>query len=210
MARKKKTRWTHRKKTKNSRATPTPLEAAQAWDSLTNDVTSARKGVIGEIFKPARKKFKRMKVTVKGLWETLSADLVDMRKYADENDGYQHILTCMDNFSKWAWAVPVLNKSGPTITEAMRTILMEKKRPIKFIHVDQGTEFFNSDFQKLMSEYGIKLYHTFSVLKCPMIERLVFRIRIKIRNILLFFFLRFQVQPNFKANDAQGILYSRQ
>lgn len=136
---------------------------------------SERDGVIKELFKNARRNYPRLKVIVKGRFETLSADLVDMQKYAKENNGYKYILTVICNFSKWAWAIPLKDKSGPTVATAMEEILDEMNlrdlRLVKHIFTDEGKEFFNSHFKALMKKHSIKLYHSFSGIKSPIIER---------------------------------------
>jgi hypothetical protein len=69
----------------------------------------------------------RRRVVVPQIDHTWQADLVDVSKYADENDGYKFLLTCIDVFSKYAWAVPLKNKSGKTVTEAFNNIYGERR-----------------------------------------------------------------------------------
>lgn len=133
-------------------------------------MSSVREEIIKEIFKPARINYPRMKIVVKGLWETLSADLLDMQKYAKYNKNYRYILTVIDHFSKWAWAIPVKNKSAPVVTAAMKKIL-DEGHPVKNIFTDDGKEFYNSDFEALMKKFKVNRYHTYSGIKSGMIER---------------------------------------
>ena len=131
-----------------------------------------RKGIVKELFSSVKKNFKRMGVIVKGLYETLSADLVDMQKFSSVNGGYKHILTVIDNFSKFAWAIPLKRKTMWDVSNAMEKVLSQiKTRSVKNIHTDEGTDFFNSAFRSLMDKYKINHYHTYSALKCPMVER---------------------------------------
>ena len=39
--------------------------------------------------------------------EIWSADLVDMQAFSSFNKGFKYILTVIDVFSKYAWAVPI-------------------------------------------------------------------------------------------------------
>ena len=48
------------------------------------------------IHKPMRKKFPRRRVVVPRIDHTWQADLVDVSKFSDENDGYKFLLTCID------------------------------------------------------------------------------------------------------------------
>jgi hypothetical protein len=46
-----------------------------------------------------------------------------MKKYSKENRGYMHLLNVIDTFSKLAWAIPIKNKDGVTVSKAF-----EKKK----------------------------------------------------------------------------------
>lgn len=117
-----------------------------------------------------RKNFKREKVIVSGIDDTWQADLVDVQKLADQNDGFKYILTCIDVFSKYAWAEPLKNKSGKTITEAFEKIFKDNRKPIK-LHVDKGSEFYNTTFKALLKNKNINMYSTKSELKACIVER---------------------------------------
>ena len=64
---------------------------------------------INEIyFKAPNKNYLTNKTFVKYINETWSSDLIDMNDYGIENNkGYRYILTVIDNFSKFAWTVPL-------------------------------------------------------------------------------------------------------
>ena len=53
----------------------------------------------------------------------IEADLIDMTKKAEENDGYRYALVAIDNFTKFAHAVPIKNKLGPEVTTAFKEVL---------------------------------------------------------------------------------------
>lgn len=132
----------------------------------------SRKGIIRELFKPARKNYPRLQIVVKGLFETLSIDLMDMQKYSKQNKGFKYIMTVCDNFSKYAWAIPLKSKTGIEVTAAMQKILDEKRpRKVKKLFCDEGKEFFNQNFLKMIKKRGVELYHTYSGMKSPIIER---------------------------------------
>lgn len=124
--------------------------------------------VVDELHAPARRFYKRRSVVIRDIDETWSADLCDMQAYSDK--GYKHILTVIDNFSKYAWAKPLKNKTGPEVTAAMESIF-KQGRVCKKLHVDQGTEFYNADFKKMLQKYNVEMYSTFSSLKAMIIER---------------------------------------
>ena len=126
--------------------------------------------VVHEIHAPARRNFPRRSVDIRDLNETWQADIVDMSKYASENKGYKYLLTIIDNFSKYAFAVPVKSKSGKDVAEAFDSALRQGRRP-KNLHVDMGKEFYNSTFESLMKKNNIHMYSSFSNKKASICER---------------------------------------
>ena len=129
------------------------------------------KVVVGELHKPARRNYLRRKYDIRGVDETWQADLVEMQSYARENIGYRYMLTVIDIFSKYSWAIPVKKKTGEDVTAAMKSMLRKSGRVPKNLHTDRGKEFYNKNFQTLMTKYGINLYSTFSNLKALICER---------------------------------------
>lgn len=77
-----------------------------------------------ELHTPARRNYQRRRVEVRGIDETWQADLVDMIAYAGQNKGYKYLLTVIDIFSKYAWAVPIKSKTGEDVTNAMESIFL--------------------------------------------------------------------------------------
>ena len=75
----------------------------------------------------------------------------------------------IDVFSKYGWAVPLKNKSGPEVTQALRQIL--RKNKCKKLWVDSGREFYNKNVYKLLKENGIEMYSTNNDEKCSVVER---------------------------------------
>lgn len=65
------------------------------------------------------------------------ADLMDMSKYASENDDYTFILLVIDVFSKYIWLQPLQNKTGAQTTKAFKTILQEGRKPRR-LRTDKG------------------------------------------------------------------------
>ncbi|XP_024938955.1 uncharacterized protein LOC112494076 [Cephus cinctus] len=96
--------------------------------------------VVHELRRPARRNYQRRHVDIRGLDETWQADLVDMSAYARENGGYKYLLTVIDIFSKFAWAVPTKSKNAKDVMTAMKSILLQGRIPKK-LQVDEGREF---------------------------------------------------------------------
>ena len=70
------------------------------------------------IHKYARRKYTRNKVIVSAIDEQWQADLVDVHNLSKFNDGYRYILTCIDLFSKYAWAIALKSKQSAEIIAA--------------------------------------------------------------------------------------------
>ena len=121
------------------------------------------------LHKPKRKNFLRKRVVVPFINHTFQADLVDVSNIKDENDGYCFILTCIDVFSKKAWALPLKNKSGKIVLEAFRKIVSDTK-PLR-LQVDKGSEFYNKEFLNYCKSNNIRIYSTNSELKACVVER---------------------------------------
>lgn len=126
--------------------------------------------VVEELHKPARRHYSRRKFDIRGIDETWQADLVEMQPFAQENRGHRYMLTVIDTFSKYAWAVPVKNKTGEEVAKAMKSILSQGRTPTN-LHTDQGKEFYNVHFKNLMNKYKINLYSTYSNMKAAICER---------------------------------------
>jgi hypothetical protein len=84
--------------------------------------------LVKELYKPARINFKRRKVIMKRIDDTWQIDLVEMQKFARENKGFRYLLTITVTFSKYAWAVPVKQKTGKEVTAAFKSVLEESGR----------------------------------------------------------------------------------
>ena len=91
-----------------------------------------------EVFSPQITKYKRQRIIPLYKDETWSADLIDKSSLSKYNNNYKFILTVIDIFTKYAWAIPLKNKSGFSITNGFKTILSEGRKPEK-LWVDRGS-----------------------------------------------------------------------
>lgn len=133
-----------------------------------------RKFLVGSdaytLHKPRRIRFPRRKTYSKGIADLYQIDLADMSSLSPFNDGMRYLLTCIDVFTKRAWAVPVRTKSGRDVTEAFEKILDE--RACNMVQSDKGTEFLNSTFQGMLRRRGIHSYTSENEdLKASVVER---------------------------------------
>src|SRR3954465_7551048 len=62
------------------------------------------------LHKPVRRKYPRRKMICVGVDHLWQIDLADLTSLAAHNDGFKFLLTCIDCFSRYAWAVPIKDK----------------------------------------------------------------------------------------------------
>ena len=122
------------------------------------------------LHKPRRIRFPRRKTYSKGIADLYQADLVDLSTLAPFNDGIRYLLTCIDVFTKRAWAVPIRRKFGRDVAEAFEKILEEEK--CNMLQTDKGSEFLNSTFQSMLKRHNVKFYTSENEdLKAAVVER---------------------------------------
>ena len=74
--------------------------------------------------------------------------MIDKSSLSKYNNDYNFILTITDIFTKYAWSIPLKNKSGLSITNGFTIVLgegpqggSESRKPEK-LWVDGGSEFY--------------------------------------------------------------------
>ena len=121
------------------------------------------------LHKPIRHRFKKRRVIVSKIDDQWQADLVDMQKNKSQNKNFNYILTVIDIFSKFAWAIPIKNKTGDSITRAFE-IIFKDRIPTK-LHTDKGLEFINKSTKNLFKRKGIHWFATENETKAQVVER---------------------------------------
>lgn len=133
---------------------------------------SEKQQLVEEIHRSARKNFPRRHYVMRGINDTFQADLIEMIPWANKNNGYRYILMVIDVFSKHAWAMPLKNKTGEEVTNAMASIFTSNPTRVpRNLHTDQGKEFYNQSYQRLMKKHKINHYSTYSKMKASIVER---------------------------------------
>ena len=129
-----------------------------------------QKQLTATLHKPIRINFPRNRVIVMSIDEQWQADLCDMSFKAEDNDDHTFILTCIDCFSKYAWAIPLKSKHADEILRAFKEILKSGRKP-KRLQTDKGKEFLNTKVQNFLSQRGIQFFTTESEKKASIVER---------------------------------------
>lgn len=136
---------------------------------MSKFITNVKKDIVEELHRPARINFKRRKVIIKSLLDLMQADLVDMKEYGKENNGYKYILVVINCFSKYVWAYPLKTKTAKEVSKALENVFKEQT-PIH-ICTDAGGEFIGKEMKILMKKYSIKHYLVYSEKKASIVER---------------------------------------
>ena len=110
------------------------------------DVIKTEEQLADELHKPIFTKFQRRKVYSKEVDYIWSADLIEL----NNDKGYKYALTGIDLSSRYAWVVPLKNKTGNTLMLAFQQMFNKSKRKLKKLWTDEGTEFYNKTFMNFL------------------------------------------------------------
>ena len=124
------------------------------------------------LHKPIRRKFSRNLTIVGDIDKQWQADLADVSSLSRQNGGHNFILTVIDCFSKYAWAIPLKKKDAPSVLKGFK-ILFEQSRPRRPVRIqtDKGKEFLNKPLQEYLKERGIHHFVTQNETKAAIVER---------------------------------------
>jgi transposase InsO family protein len=84
---------------------------------------------------------------------------VHLSKLSSYNKEFKYLLTCIDVLSRYAWVVPLKDKTGKTLKDAFHVIFKSGRRPIR-LQTDKGTEFTSRVFQKFLKEHDVHFFTT--------------------------------------------------
>ena len=86
-----------------------------------------KKEIAEEIFSPVIKKFDRIKIIPHYKDECWSIDLIDRSSLLKNIKNYKFNFTIIDNHTKYAWAIPLKDKSGRSTTTALKFLSKKQK-----------------------------------------------------------------------------------
>ena len=89
----------------------------------------------------------------------IEVDLIDLTATAEQNDGFRYAIVGIDNFTKFAHAVPVKGKTPAVLVAAMEQLL-EKIGVPKQLYSDYEGSFASPAWNRLMHAHGIKMVQT--------------------------------------------------
>ena len=96
-----------------------------------------------------------------------------MQSLSKKNKTIKYLLCAIDLFGKYAFVVPLKDKKGISIVNALNKIIKQSNRKPNKIWVDQGGEFYNRVFKKWLLDNNIIMYSTFNEGKSVVAERFI-------------------------------------
>ena len=129
-----------------------------------------QKNLIYSLHKPVRVRYTRNPTVANSIDHQWAADLADMKNLSRYNRGVKYLLTVVDVLSKYAWVVPMKNKTGAEQKRAFESILKEGRKPLR-LQTDKGSEFYNKSFQDYLAQQKITHFNTQSDTKASVVER---------------------------------------
>jgi transposase InsO family protein len=116
-------------------------------------------------------------------FNSFSIDLIDFSNKTVNNHNY--ILNIIDNFSRYMWCAPLVNKTPEDVVKALKPILesIENKygKLPKYIVSDRGSEF-EKDYLELLTDKGIRTHKTIAGL--PQSNGMIERSNLSLKQIM--------------------------
>ena len=134
-------------------------------------MSEKKKEIAKEIFSLVNKKFQRIQIQTHHKDECWSIDLIDRSSLSKYNKNYKFIFTIIDNYTKYAWAIPIKDKSGRSTTTAFKSLIEKAKRKPDKIWSDRGKEFYNETFLDFLKQNETQISSTKSDLKAVFVDR---------------------------------------
>jgi hypothetical protein len=98
-------------------------------------------------------------------------DLVELPNLDKYNDGVKYLLNVIDTYTRYAFSKPLLDKSGPSVLNAFKSILEEAVTPPLTAAFDRGSEFTNKNFENFCKQKNIKFFSPYTTTHAAYIER---------------------------------------
>ena len=129
---------------------------------------------------PVNRVFRRPRVLAFSLNYQWDTDTGNMVKYRDYNDGYGYFAVFIDIFSRFLYTYPLKTLSGLEMSKTFKRLINERGVKPKKLRSDQGSEYKNKQFEKLLLEENIDHIFTYYETKANFAERVIKTIKLKI------------------------------
>ena len=124
-------------------------------------------------FKEHRKPSKYSPIYVYRKRELFQADVVFFtnKHLVDNNNGYRYLFTCIDCFTKMAWVYPMKANTCANVMQCFQDILNKCGKKPERLNSDRGSELICKSFENFLADQNIFHYLSYSLRKCPIVER---------------------------------------
>jgi transposase InsO family protein len=92
-------------------------------------------------------------------WQHIQIDLIDFHEFADRNNDFSWLLTCVCTFSKFLVAVPMKNKEAVTVATHLVKDVFKILGPPVILQSDNGKEFVAEVITHICNILNIKIKH---------------------------------------------------
>ena len=105
--------------------------------------------------------------------ELFQSDVVFFQKQelVDANNGYKYLFTTIDVFTKMAWIYPMKENKCAVVMKCFKDILRQCGDKPERLNTDRGSELICKQFTTFLKENKIHHYLSYSLRKCPVVER---------------------------------------
>ena len=93
------------------------------------------------------------------------------KEFVNVNHGYKYLFTTIDVFTKMAWIYPMKDNKCKTVLDCFKDILSKCGEKPERLNSDRGSELICNQFAKYLKDNKIHHYLSYSLRKCPVIER---------------------------------------
>ena len=124
-------------------------------------------------FKQHRKSKSYSPIYVYNKRELFQSDVVFFtnNEFVEANHGYKYLFTTIDVFTKMAWVYPMKDNKCKTVMGCFQDILSKCGEKPQRLNSDRGSELICNAFKTFLKENKIHHYLSYSLRKCPVIER---------------------------------------
>ena len=89
----------------------------------------------------------------------------------EANNGFKYLFTTIDVFTKMAWVYPMKENKCAVVMECFKDILSKCGDKPERLNTDRGSELICKKFASFLKEKNIHHYLSYSLRKCPVVER---------------------------------------
>lgn len=157
------------------------------------------------LHKQRRVRFPRLKYHSMNIDDVWSIDLMDMQNVSGYNYKQRYILAVIDNFSRFAWCIPMKDKTADSVLKAFGKLFKKtKRRPLNIVS-DQGKEFISKRSKTFLQKHSINFYTANDpATKASICERFIR----SIKSIIYRFFTHYNTKRYVKVLDQLVNIYN--